>query len=100
MLTLVCLEIALILTQDKCTVCAEGSIGSKNHFGRTRWIPYVTLVMWNLVSIHSEIVVVLVLDRCTICAKRAIGTEIVLVAPDGTPRRRGSSGCSFWFVWT
>jgi hypothetical protein len=25
-------------------------------------------------------------DRCTFCAKRTIGTEIVLEAPDGTPR--------------
>jgi hypothetical protein len=46
----------------------------------------VTLVMWNLVSFYLEIVVVLVQDRCTICAKRTIGIEIVLDAPDGTPR--------------
>jgi hypothetical protein len=58
----------------------------RNHFGRSRWISYVTLVMWNLVSIHLETVVVLVHDTCTVCAKRTIGTEIVLHAPDGTPR--------------
>jgi hypothetical protein len=29
---------------------------------------------------------VLVQDRCIICAKRTIGTEIVLDAPDGTPK--------------
>jgi hypothetical protein len=46
----------------------------------------VTLVMWNLISIHLETVVVLVQDRCMVCAKRTIGTEIVLDAPDGTPR--------------
>jgi hypothetical protein len=34
-------------------------------------------------------------DRCTVCAKRTIGIEIVLDAPDCTPRRRGSSGRSF-----
>ena len=28
-LVLVCLEIVLILTQDGCTVCAEGNIGSE-----------------------------------------------------------------------
>ena len=33
-----------------------------------------------------EIVLVLVQDRCTVCAKRTIGSEIVLDAPDGTPR--------------
>jgi hypothetical protein len=42
--------------------------------------------MWNLVSIHLETVVVLVQDRYTVCAKRTIGIEIVLDAPDGTPR--------------
>ena len=29
---------------------------------------------------------VLVQDRCTVCAKHTIGSEIVLDAPDGTPR--------------
>jgi hypothetical protein len=56
----------------------------RNHFGRTRWISYVTLVMWNLVPIHLEIVVVSVQDSCTICAKHC--SKIVLDAPDGTPR--------------
>jgi hypothetical protein len=46
----------------------------------------VTLAVWNLVSIHLETVVVLVQDRCTVFAKRTIGTEIILDAPDGTPR--------------
>ena len=25
-------------------------------------------------------------DRCTVCAKRTIGSDIILDAPDGTPR--------------
>ena len=25
-------------------------------------------------------------DRCMVCAKRTIGSEIILDAPDGTPR--------------
>jgi hypothetical protein len=29
---------------------------------------------------------VLVQDMCTVCAKRTIGTEIILDAPDSTPR--------------
>jgi hypothetical protein len=45
----------------------------------------VTLVMWNLISIHLKTVVVLVQDRCTVCAERTISTEIILDAPDGTP---------------
>jgi hypothetical protein len=42
--------------------------------------------MRNLIFIHLEIVLVLVEDRCTICAKHIIGPEIILDAPDGTPR--------------
>ena len=30
--------------------------------------------------------VILTEDRCTVCAERTIGSEIVLDAPDGTPR--------------
>jgi hypothetical protein len=56
----------------------------RNRSGCTRWISYVTLVMWNLISIHLEVVVVSVQNRCTVCAKHV--SEIVLDAPDGTPR--------------
>ena len=34
--------------------------------------------------IHLEMV--LVQDRCTVCVKLTIGSEIILDAPDGTPR--------------
>ena len=37
-------------------------------------------------SVRLEMVFVLVQDRCTVCAERTIGSEIVLYAPDGTPR--------------
>ena len=37
-------------------------------------------------SIRLEIVLVLVQDRCTICAKHTIDSDIILDAPDGTPR--------------
>ena len=37
-------------------------------------------------SIRLEMVLVLVQDRCTVCAERTIGSDIVLDAPDGTPR--------------
>jgi hypothetical protein len=29
---------------------------------------------------------ILTQDRCTVCAKRTIGSEIILDAPNGTPR--------------
>ena len=37
-------------------------------------------------SVRLEMVLVLVPDWCTVCTKRTIGSEIILVAPDGTPR--------------
>ena len=37
-------------------------------------------------SVRLEMVLVLVQVRCTVCAKRTIGSDIVWVAPDGTPR--------------
>ena len=41
---------------------------------------------WKLVSILSDKVLILKQDRCTVCVKYTIGSEIVLDAPDGTPR--------------
>jgi hypothetical protein len=79
-------EIMLVSVQDRCTVCAERTIGSENHSGRTRWNCLVTWVIKNLVSVHLEIVLILTLDRCTVCAKHTIGSEIVVDALEGTPR--------------
>ena len=47
----------------------------------------------------SDIVLSLTKDRCTVCVKRTIGSEIILDAPDGTPRSRGSCGISVLSVW-
>jgi hypothetical protein len=44
-------------------------------------------VKWNLVLICSETVLVSVKYRCIVCAEHTIGLEIVLDAPDDTPRR-------------
>ena len=46
-------------------------------------------------SVHLEMVLLLVQDRCTVCAKRTRGSDIVLDAPDGPPRLRGSYGILF-----
>jgi hypothetical protein len=43
-------------------------------------------VMWNLASVHLEIVSVSVQYSCKVCAERTRGLEIVLDAPDETPR--------------
>ena len=34
----------------------------------------------------SDIVLMLTQDRCTVCVEHTIGLEIILDAPDGTPR--------------
>ena len=34
----------------------------------------------------SDIVLILTQDRCTVCVERTIGSEIILDAPNGTPR--------------
>ena len=46
----------------------------------------VTWDMWNLVLVRLETVLVSVQDRSMVCAKHTIGSEIILDAPDGTPR--------------
>jgi hypothetical protein len=43
-------------------------------------------VMWNLVLVYLVTVLVSVQYRCTVCAKHSIGSEIILDAPDDTPR--------------
>jgi hypothetical protein len=37
-------------------------------------------------SVHLEIVLILMQDSCMVCAERTTGLEIILGAPDGTPR--------------
>ena len=66
------LEIVLNLTQDRCTVCVERTIGLDIVWDT----PDGTMgVIWNLSSFHLEIVLVSVQDRCTVCAKLTIGSE-------------------------
>jgi hypothetical protein len=54
---------------------------------------------WKFFSIRLEIVLILMQGRGMICTERTIGSEIILDAPNETPRSRGSSGTSFWSVW-
>jgi hypothetical protein len=96
-LVLVHLEIVLILTQDRCTVCAERSIGSEIVLeapvelqGDVGHVELRFSTFGDVVSVGQ--------DRCTVYAKLTIGSEIVLHGPDGTPRLRGSTGSSFWSI--
>jgi hypothetical protein len=40
-------------------------------------------------------VLLLMHDWCTVCVEHTVGSEIVLEAPDGTPRFRGLCGILF-----
>jgi hypothetical protein len=42
--------------------------------------------MWNLVSFYLQIGIILMKDWSMVCAERTLGSEIILDAPDGTPR--------------
>jgi hypothetical protein len=46
----------------------------------------VTGLKWKLDSVHSEIVLILMQDGCTVMVKCTASSEIVLDAPDRTPR--------------
>ena len=58
----------------------------RNHFGGTRWYSYVTGLKWKLDLVHLEILLILTQDRWTVSSERTIGWDVVLAAPDGTPR--------------
>ena len=50
-------------------------------------------------SVQLEIVLILTQGRCIVCAEHTIGLEIILDAPDATPRRRETCGMPFWSIW-
>jgi hypothetical protein len=43
-------------------------------------------IMWNLVLVRLGMLLVSVQYRCIVCAECTIGSEIILDAPDETPR--------------
>jgi hypothetical protein len=100
---LVSLETVLVSVQDRCMVCDKRTIGSgiisdapdrtqmMRHLivlidGHTRWYSWMTRLKWKLNLVKLGILLILTQDRCTVYAKRTIGSQIVLDAPDGTPR--------------
>jgi hypothetical protein len=60
--------------------------GHRNHFGRTQWDSLVMRLKWKLDSVRLEIVLLLMQDWGMVCVERTVGSEIVLEAPNGTPR--------------
>ena len=80
------LDIELILTQDRCTVCVERIIASKKSFWMHPMVPLGDEAQVEAPFGLSDILLILTQDRCTVCVERTIGSKIVLDAPDGTPR--------------
>jgi hypothetical protein len=89
------LDIVLTLMQDRCTVCAECTKAQKSFWTHPMELQGGVVH----VLIHLETVLVFLRDRCRVCAKHTIGSEIILDAPDRTPRRRQSCGISFSSIW-
>ena len=73
---LVRLEIVLILTQDRCTVCAERTIGLEIILDAPDGTPS-DMGHVESRSVHLEMVLELVQDRRRSCAKCIIGSDIV-----------------------
>jgi hypothetical protein len=76
------LEIVLISVQDRCTVCAERTIGLETILDA----PYGTPSDVGQVEACFGPLLISVQDRCTVCVECTTGLEIILGTPDGTPR--------------
>jgi hypothetical protein len=58
----------------------------RNHFRCTQWYSEVMRLKQKPISLFLEIVLILTQDTCTVCTEHTIGSEIVLDAPNETPR--------------
>jgi hypothetical protein len=91
------LETVLLSVQDRCPVCANVPSAHKSFWSH----PMVHLgarLKGKLAPFGDS--VILMQYRCTVCVKYTIGLEIILDAPDGTPRQRGSCGISLLSIYT
>ena len=81
-----CLEIVLILSQDRCTVCTECTTCMEIALGTSEWYSEVMYVEWKLVLVRIEIVLVSAKDRCPVCANVPWAWKSLWAHPNGTPR--------------
>jgi hypothetical protein len=79
------MEILLISTQDRCTVCTECTMGMAIVLAHPMEKAWVMWVKWKLVLVRLEVVLILTHDRYMVCTKHTIGSEIILGATDGNP---------------
>ena len=80
------LEIVLVSVQDRCMVCARRTIGSDKLFWTHLMVPLGDEAQVEAYFGPLEKVLILTQDRCMVCVEHTIGWEIILDAPDGTPR--------------
>ena len=59
---------------------------AQNHFRRTQWYSYLTMLKWKLNLVDLEIVLILTQDRCMVYVEPTICLEVILDTPDRTPR--------------
>jgi hypothetical protein len=57
-----------------------------NRFDKIRWYSEVMRLKWKLILVCLDIALILTKDGYIVYAERSIGLEIILDAPDGTPR--------------
>ena len=81
----ICLEIVLVLLQERCKVCAKHTMAQKSFWTHQMVLLSDEAQVQARFGLFSDSTV-LTQDRCTVCAERTIGSEIILVAPDGTSR--------------
>jgi hypothetical protein len=81
----VCLETVLVLCKIGAWLAPNLPKAHKSFWTHLMALLCVRL-KWKLVSFCLEIVPILTQDRCTFYAEHSIGSEIMLDAPDGTPR--------------
>ena len=72
--------------QDKCTVCATCTIAQKSFWTHSMVLLGDEAQVEYLILVRLDIVLILTQDGCAVCTERTIGSEIILDAPDGTPR--------------
>jgi hypothetical protein len=82
------LEIVLVSVQYRCTVCTECTLAQKSFW------THPVILLGDEVQVEACLSSFgdsgnLTQDRCAVCAKRTIGSEIVVNAPDGSPRGVG-----------
>jgi hypothetical protein len=80
----VSLEIMLISTQYRCTVCTEHAIGSEIILGAPDGTPIDVGQVEARFGLFGDSLI-LVQNRCMVWDERTIGSEIILDT-DGTPR--------------